>query len=80
MKNKLIDLNDHLFAQLERLNDETLDSKKLSSEIQRGKVMAQVAREVINNAALALEAHKFEREIRGRSTAPAMLGLEADKS
>ena len=58
MKNKLIDLNNHMFMQLERLNDEELSGDNLKQEIERSKAMANVARQVIDNASLALDAHK----------------------
>lgn len=45
MKNKLIDLNNHLFAQLERLSDESIDKEKLDNETIRAKHMALIARE-----------------------------------
>ena len=57
MKNKLIDLNNHLFAQLERLGDEDLDQENLEKEIERSKAITSVSKEVISNARLVLDAH-----------------------
>lgn len=74
MKNKLTDLNDHLFAQLERLSDEDLSGEKLEQEIQRTKSIAQVANGIITNGRLLLDAKK---EFGNRSgTGSELLGLE----
>ena len=59
MKNTLIDLNNHLFAQLERLSDEELKGEALSEEIDRAKSIAVIAKTIIDNGSLVLDAKKF---------------------
>ena len=58
MKNKLTDLNNHLFAQLERLSDEELKGEGLLEEINRSQAVTNVAKQIINNGQLVLHAHK----------------------
>lgn len=69
VKNKLTDLNNHLFAQLERLNDEDLQGEALEEEIKRAKAVSDISTNIINNARTVLEAQKFFDEI-GYKTNP----------
>ena len=62
MKNKLTDLNDHLFAALERVNDEDLDDEKLKNAIDRARSVANLGREIVQNARVVLSAAVFTRE------------------
>ena len=73
MKNKLIDLNDHLFEQLERLNDEDLKGEALEIEMNRAKAIASVASTIIANGDLMLKAQKQYSEY--GLTAPSILTL-----
>jgi len=68
MKNKQIDLTNHLFAQLERLNDEDLTPEKLSFEIERTRSIALISKEIHANEKLALDAQRLlsEAEINGK--------------
>lgn len=59
MKNTLGDLNNHLFAQIERLGDEDLKGEELIEEIERSKAITVVSKQIIDNASLVLEAQKI---------------------
>lgn len=59
MRNTLGDLNNHLFAQLERLSDENLTGEKLVEEMHRAKSVTSVASSIISNGSLVLEAQKL---------------------
>ncbi len=54
-KNGIDDLRDHLFVQLERLNDEDLSGDALEAELRRADAVAQVAREVTASAKVEVE-------------------------
>ena len=43
MQNKLTDLNNHLFAEIERLGDEELKGEELTQEISRAQAVCSVA-------------------------------------
>lgn len=80
MKNSLGDLNNHLFMQIERLNDEDLVGVDLEEEILRAKAVSNVAKNIIDNAALMLDATKLGLN-EGIEELPKTLGIKsrADK-
>lgn len=62
ISNKMGDLNNHLFEQLERLNDPDLAGDELEAEIKRSKAMTEVAGKIIDNARLSFDAYKYQDE------------------
>ena len=58
-QNKIADLNNHLFAQLERLNDESIKSDKMELEIKKAMAVSKVASQIIQSNKLVLDAHKI---------------------
>jgi len=79
VKNKLSDLNNHLFLALERLNDDDLTQDELLKESERARVIAGIAAQVISNANLNLQAAKLIIEngnaVAGESAENIMLQL-----
>ena len=59
MKNRLTDLNDHLFAQLERLSDEDLSADQLAEEVKRANAVVAVSDQIVATAGLSLQAAKL---------------------
>ena len=82
MKNSLVDLNNYLFEELERLNDEEelRENESLEKEIKRSKATTSVAQQIINNANTVLSAKKYADEY-GLSSKeiPKMLGTSEDE-
>ncbi|MBW8638969.1 hypothetical protein K1W69_17365 [Hoeflea sp. WL0058] len=56
MKNRLSDLNNHLFAQLERLSEEGLTSEQIDQEVERAKAIVGVSDQIIGTASLQFKA------------------------
>ena len=66
MKNKLSDLNDHLFAQMERLSEEGLTVEKIAKEVTRTDALVKVSAQIINNANLVLRGAALVAEYGGK--------------
>ena len=76
MKNTLSYLNNYLFEQLERLQDDSLAESGLDKEIQRSEAVQKVAKTIIDNGQLALQAKKHLDEYgQGDKVELPMLGM-----
>lgn len=76
MKNTIADLNNHLFEQMERLNDESLTGERLEEELKRADGMSRIAGQIIQNGELAFKAMKHADEYgcgSGKRELPPML-------
>jgi len=50
MKNRISNLRDHMFAQLERLGNEELTDDELKKEIQRAQAISEVGKVIVESA------------------------------
>ena len=55
MKNKLVDLQNHLFEMIETLNDNKLKGEKLKEEITRSMAINELAKTAVANGALMVK-------------------------
>jgi hypothetical protein len=59
MKNKITDLNNHLFAQLERLSDEEITPEQLAIEVQRAESITDISKMIVESAKITLDAMRI---------------------
>lgn len=79
MKNTLNDLNNALFEQIERLQDDELtnDDVALEKEIKRSKAVNEVAKNIIDNGSLALRVKEHMDDYGvGKNVKYTMLGMK----
>lgn len=50
MKNKITDLRDHMFAQLERLSEEGMTDENLAKEINRSRAISEIGKVIVESA------------------------------
>lgn len=83
MENKLTDLNNILFEQIERLNDDDLHGDALKRQIKRSQAIESVAGMIIANANTVLKAEKMKMDYalndRDPNQVPEMLRIEGRK-
>ncbi len=76
MKNTLTDLNNYLFESIERLNDDDLTDEQLEKEIKRSEAVQKIAKTIIDNGTLALQAKKHMDEYgNGENVELPLLGI-----
>lgn len=76
MKNTLTDLNNYLFEAIERINDDSLSDEALEKEIKRSETVQKIAKTIIDNGNLALQAKKHLDEYgQGDNVSLPMLGV-----
>lgn len=73
MKNTLSDLNNQLFAQIERLGDEDISTEALNTEIERAKAITSVSKEIISNGRLVLDAKTRLADTEAPTNVPRLL-------
>lgn len=65
MKNKLTDLRNHLFAQLERLGEENVNEFDVEQEVRKAHAIASIGKVLIEGAKAEMLYYKIKSECAG---------------
>lgn len=79
MKANLGDLNNVLFEQIERLNDDDLVGEELENQLKKSQAIGGIAKMIVNNSSLILKAAKYAEESMSETNnqARALIGEKA---
>lgn len=70
VKNKLSDLADHLFMQIERLDSSDLTPEQIDAEHKRSEAMVAVADQILRTSAVQIKAAEMMTNYDGRDPSP----------
>jgi hypothetical protein len=73
MKANLGDMNNVLFEQLERLNDDDLTGEELENQLKKSKAIGGIAAIIVQNSTLILKAAKYAEDS-GNAMPRALIG------
>lgn len=62
MRNRISDLNNILFEQIERINDDSLTAEEMGQAIDRSMAISKLSETILKNAELAVKATKMKYE------------------
>jgi len=79
MKNGLTDLNNYLFEQIERLNDDTLSAEELKIAVTKANAITQIADTIIKNGELALKIAVVQNKNSENSLTNLLISTQKDK-
>ena len=81
MNNTLMDLNNYLFEQIERINDDTLTDDELERELRKTDSIVKVSEKIIQNGELAFKTmqHMDEYGYGTQRALPKMLSSDGGK-
>lgn len=78
MKANLPDLNNLLFEQLERINDDELGGAELEAQLAKSKAINEIARTIVSNSALILRATQYADDFGENVTSIKLLGSDKE--
>ena len=79
MKNSIADLNNYLFEQIERLQNDDLTAEELKAEVTRADAVSKISTNIIKGAEIALKAAALQTEYAGNVAIPDMIAPQEKK-